>query len=344
MKVIKIILAIIVILAIAAGIWGYGTYKDIYGVNVDLEGKEYDYLYLPTGSDFEQLISILETNHFLKDVDTFKKVAYLKSFSKVKPGKYKILNRMSNNALIGMLRIGDQSPVNITFNHIRTLPQLAGKLSQHIEVDSLTMVGVLLNPEIHKKYGFNQYTFISMFLSNTYEVFWNVSPEALVQRMASEYKSFWNKRRRTKAKQLGLSQSEVATLASIVQLESLKADEQPAIAGVYLNRLKKRMPLQADPTVIYAIGDFSIRRVLKHQLKYPSPYNTYIHTGLPPGPIYISSPSTIDAVLNYEKHNYIYFCAKEDFSGYHNFAKNYRQHLKNARKYQRALSRRKIYN
>jgi UPF0755 protein len=344
MRIFKIILAAIVLLGIGAGIWGYSTYKEIYNSNVDLGNKEYEYLYIPSGSDFDQLISIFESNGFLKDVASFKKVANLKSFAKVKAGRYKVPNHMSNNALIGMLRIGDQSPVNITFNHIRTLPQLAGKLSKNIEVDSLTMANILLDKETHKKYGFNKNTFISMFLANTYEVFWDISPESLLQRMATEYKNFWNKKRKKKARKLGLSQSEVATLASIVQLESLKADEQPTIAGVYLNRLKKRMPLQADPTVIYAIGDFSIRRVLKHQLKYNSPYNTYIHSGLPPGPIYLTSPTTIDAVLDYQKHNYIYFCAKEDFSGYHNFATSYNQHLNNARKYQRALSRRKIYN
>jgi UPF0755 protein len=344
MRILKIILAILLVVGIAAGIWAYSTYKEIYNSNVDLGSKEYAFLYIPSGSNFDDLIQILEEQKFLIDIESFKKIADLKSFSHVKSGKYKVLNNMSNNSLIGKLRIGDQSPVDVTFNHIRTLPQLAGKMCRNIEIDSLEMVNILLDSETHKKFGFNKNTFISMFLANTYEVFWDVKPEALLQRMATEYKTFWNKNRKQKARQIGLSQSEVATLASIVQLESLKTDEQPKIAGVYLNRLKKRMPLQADPTVIFAIGDFSIRRVLKYQLEYNSPYNTYIHTGLPPGPIYLSSPTTIDAVLDHQKHNYIYFCAKEDFSGYHNFATNYNQHLQNARKYQRALSRRKIYN
>lgn len=344
MRIFKILLAFLLLIILIAGIWGYNTYKEIYNSNVDLGHQEYTYLHIPTGSDFGDLSEILKKEDILIDLESFIKVAELKSFSNVKSGRYKVLNQMSNNALIGMLRIGDQSPVRITFNHIRNLPQLAGKVCKNIEVDSLDFVKTLLDPKTHQKYGFNKNTFISMFLANTYEVFWDISQEALLKRMATEYKRFWNRHRREKARRLGLSQSEVATLASIVQLESLKADEQPIIAGVYLNRLKKRMPLQADPTVIFAIGDFSIRRILKHQLKYNSPYNTYIHTGLPPGPIYLSSPATIDAVLDYKKHNYIYFCAKEDFSGYHNFATNYNQHLKNARKYQRALSRRKIYN
>ncbi len=343
MKKIKIVSGIFLIVFLVFGVWGYLIYQAIYKPNVNLKDKEYAYLHIPTGADFEQLVQLLEDSNFLINTEAFKKVAELKSFSKVKSGRYKIYNKMSNNALIGVLRIGDQAPVHLTFNNVRTLPQLAGKISKKIELDSLSLIQTLYDSEVHKKYGFNKETFISMFLANTYEVFWDISADALMRRMATEYKTFWNKKRKSKAKALGLSQSEVATLASIVRLESLKASEQPTIAGVYINRLRKRMPLQADPTVIFAIGDFSIKRVLQHQLKYNSPYNTYLHTGLPPGPIYITSPALIDAVLNYQKHHYLYFCAKEDFSGTHNFATNYREHLVNARKYQRALSKRKIY-
>ena len=242
-----------------------------------------------------------------------------------------------------MLRIGDQTPVNITFNNVRTLPQLAGKISKNLELDSLQLVKHFTSIEVQKKFGFNSATFISMFIANTYQVFWDISIKDLTKRMATEYKSFWTKDRVSKANKLGMSQSEVTTLASIVQLESLKKDEQPKIAGVYLNRLRIGMPLQADPTVIFAVGDFTIKRVLKKYLKINSPYNTYKNKGLPPGPIYLASPNTIDAVLNYKTHKYIYFCAKEDFSGYHSFATNYNQHINNARRYQRALNKRRIY-
>jgi len=343
MKKLKIALILLLIAIAAGGIWSYNTYREIYNSNVDFGTKEFKYLYIPTSSNFNNLIQILESKQLISDIESFKKVANLKSFSKIKSGRYKIMNHMSNNALIGMLRIGDQAPVNITFNNIRTLEQLAGRISRNLEIDSLELAQYILDSKTQKKYGFQKETFISMFIANTYQVFWDISKETLIKRMASEYKQFWNKERRAKARKLGMSQSEVSTLASIVQLESLKKDEQPKIAGVYINRLKRGMPLQADPTVIFATGDFSIKRVLKKHLEINSPYNTYVHKGLPPGPIYLASPSTIDAVLNYKKHNYIYFCAKEDFSGYHSFATNYNQHINNARRYQRALNQRKIY-
>jgi len=341
-KTLKITALILFLALLAGGFWAYQTYQEIYAANVSIN-KESDFLYIPSHSNFDDLISELEEKHYLKDIASFKKVAELKSFSKVKAGRYTIHNKMSNNALINMLRIGDQTPVRITFNHIRTLKQLAGKVSVNIESDSISLVKKLYDKEIQKKYGFNSHTFISMFIANTYELYWNTSAEAFIKRMATEYKAFWNKKRKAKARKLGLSQSEVTTLASIVELESLKNDEKPRIAGVYLNRLRKGMLLQADPTVIFAVGDFNIKRVLKKHLEIDSPYNTYKYKGLPPGPIYLPSVSSIDAVLNYEHHSYIYFCAKEDFSGYHNFAKSYSQHINNARKYQRALNRRRIY-
>ncbi len=343
MKILKIAFLFLLIAVIAGGIWGYSTYKEIYNSNVDFDKTEFKYLLIPTGSNFDDLISILKKGKLVVDIDAFIDVANLKSFENVKSGRYKIQNHMSNNALIGMLRIGDQTPVDITFNHVRTLPQLAGKISQNIEIDSLELVKVLLSEDTQKKYGFNSSTFISMFIANTYQVFWDINTDKLLKRMANEYKRFWNKKRKTQAQRIGLSQSEVATLASIVQMESVKKDEQPKIAGVYMNRLKMGMPLQADPTVIFAVGDFSIKRVLTKQLNIDSPYNTYKYKGLPPGPIYLTSPSTLDAVLNYKKHHYLYFCAKEDFSGYHRFASNYKQHINNARRYQRSLNKKRIY-
>ncbi len=222
---VKIISGILIVVFLVLGVWGYLMYQAIYKPNVNLKDKEYTYLYIPTGTDFEQFMQLLEDSGFLMNTNAFRKVAELKSFSKVKPGRYKIYNKMSNNTLIGILRIGDQAPVHITFNNVRTLPQLAGKLSKKIELDSLTLIQTLYDSEVQKKYGFNKETFISMFLANTYEVFWNISADALMQRMATEYKTFWNSDRKAKAKALGLSQSEIATLASIVQLESLKGKE-----------------------------------------------------------------------------------------------------------------------
>ncbi len=322
---------------------GAVVYQKIFFSNVDLGNKEYYVLTIPTNSTLDDLVEILKKDKVLKNATDFKWTAYLKSFKKVKPGRYYVYNKSSNNSLINMLRIGDQKPVFLTFNNVRNLNQLAGKISRQIELDSLTLSRVLNQPEVQKKYGFNAQTFISMFIANTYEVFWNISAEALIKRMATEYKSFWNSTRKAKAKQLGLSQSQVATLASIVAMESSKPDEYAKIAGVYINRLKKGIPLQADPTIIFALNDYSIKRVLKKHLEIDSPYNTYKYKGLPPGAIYLTQPRLLDAVLNYQVHPYYYFCAKPDFSGYHQFARTYSEHLKNARTYQKALNRKKIY-
>ncbi|HAZ24348.1 MAG TPA: endolytic transglycosylase MltG, partial [Algoriphagus sp.] len=194
-----------------------------------------------------------------------------------------------------------------------------------------------------RKFDFNEETIMSMFIPNTYEVWWNTSPEALFDRMYKEYNDFWTDERKKKAAELGLNPKEVSTLASIVQAESQKKDERAKIAGVYLNRLKLNMPLQADPTLVFALGDFSLKRILNIHKETESPYNTYKYAGLPPGPINLPDINSLDAVLNYEDHDYLYFCAKEDFSGYHAFAKTLSEHNANARRYQAALNAAKIF-
>ena len=340
----KILLALVVIAALIGGLYGYLVYKKINSPNITINKKDNKNLYIPTGSNFDDLLSIIKNKGLIIDIESFKWMAEKKKYiNKVKPGKYKLRDGMSNNEFVNLLRSGNQEPVKVTFNNVRTIEQLAGKVSVNLETDSSQIDNLLKNSEFIKKYGFNKNTIISLFIPNTYEFYWNTSAEEFVSRMAVEYKKFWNEDRKIKAKKLHLSQSEVATLASIVQQETLKSDEKPRVAGVYINRIRKGIPLQADPTVIFAIGNFGIKRVLRKYLKYDSPYNTYLYKGLPPGPICIPNQSSIDAVLNYEKHRYIYFCAKEDFSGYHNFAKTLSQHNANARKYQRALNRRRIY-
>jgi UPF0755 protein len=239
--------------------------------------------------------------------------------------------------LVNLLRSGKQSPVKLGFISVRSLDILAGKAAAYIEADSATLAALLTDPATAQKYGFNQQTFMSMFIPNTYEFYWNTSAEKFVEKMAEEYKNFWNEDRKQKAADIGLSQSEVSTLASIVEAETQKNDEKAKVAGVYMNRLNTGMLLQADPTVVFAAGDFTIQRVLNRHLEINSPYNTYLYAGLPPGPINIPSVSSIDAVLNYERHNYKFFCAKEDFSGYHAFAVTNAQHEVNARKYHQAL-------
>ena len=340
----RIVIIFLLLIFVIIGIYAYLSYKKITNPNVVINKPGAEYFYIPTGSTFDYVVNELYNTGRIKDTASFRWVAKLKKYTnKVKAGRYKLKNGMSNEELVNLLRSGNQEPVKLTFNNIRTIEQLAGRVAKYIEPDSMSLVNIFHDENTIKKYGFNNYTFISMFIPNTYEFYWNTSPEKFVARMAKEYKRFWNKERKNKASKLNLSQSEVATLASIVESETLKPDEMPVVAGVYINRLKRGIPLQADPTVIFANGDFTIKRVLKKHLEKKSPYNTYIHKGLPPGPIRVASPLAIDAVLNYKHHNYIYFCAKEDFSGYHNFARNLREHNANARKYQRALNRRRIY-
>lgn len=321
---------------VITGIW-YVVYKP----NVNIKSETF--LFIKTGSKFQDVLDSLQKNELITNIETFKWVAQQKKYSeKVKPGKYLIKQNMNNNDLVNMLRSGDQVPIHIEFNSIRTAEQLAGRLSKQIEADSASIINILNDTAYIRTKGFDQYNKVSVFIPNTYEIWWNTTAQQLYDKMFKEYKTFWTDKRKSKAKALKLTPNQVIALASIVEQETAKNDEKPRVAGVYLNRLKSNMALQADPTLIFAAGDFSIRRVLNFHKEIDSPYNTYKHTGLPPGPICIPSITTIDAVLNAENHNYIFFCAKEDFSGYHNFAVSYNDHLINARKYQAALNRRKI--
>ncbi|PKP18083.1 MAG: endolytic transglycosylase MltG [Bacteroidetes bacterium HGW-Bacteroidetes-21] len=338
-KWLKILLAVFAILVLGLCITGWSYYKKVFHPNINITKNE-TYLYIPTGSDFDAVMQILQNKGWLINTASFEWVAELKNYpSQVKPGKYKIKKGMSNNDLVNLLRSGRQEPVKVTFNNIRKPEELAGRVASYIEADSISIIDLYRSSEAREEYGFAGDKFFTMFIPNTYEFYWNTSAEDFFERMAKEYKDFWNEERKEKAKRTGLSQSEITILASIVEKESLRRDEQPSIAGVYINRIRTGMLLQADPTVVFAIGDFTIKRVLKKQLEFDSPYNTYIHKGLPPGPICLPQSSTIDAVLNYKDHKYLYFCAKEDFSGYHNFAKNLEQHNLNARKYQAALNK-----
>ena len=221
-----------------------------------------------------------------------------------------------------MLRSGKQDPVMVVFNNMRTLDQLAGRVVRYLESDSAEFADWLTGNELPARYGFEAATFTSMFIPNTYEFFWNTGPEEFTDRMKKEYDKFWDGERDRKAKKMEMTRAEVVTLASIVDEETLFDDENSRVAGVYINRLEKGIPLQADPTLKFALGDFSLERILNEDKKIDSPYNTYKFKGLPPGPISIPSVSAIDGVLQYEKHNYLYFCAKADFSGYHAFARD----------------------
>ncbi len=339
------VLVAIFILMLPALYFVFHYYNQIFKPQtLKIKGK-YTYIYIPTGSNFYAVEKILYENNIILNRQMFEWVAEQKNLSShIHPGKYRIERKISLNRLINLLRSGEQEPVRITINsHIRFVRQIAGIAGKKLETDSTSIMRTVYADNFMETDGFNRYSLLCLFIPNTYEFLWNTSSEQFLNRMKNEYDKFWNKIRLNKAKSLGLKPVEVITLASIVQLETLKPDEKKRVAGVYINRLKKGMLLQADPTVIYANGDFEVRRVTRVMTQIDSPYNTYKNTGLPPGPICVPAISTIDAVLNYEHHNYIYFCAKEDFSGYHNFAKTLSQHNLNARKYQRALNKRKIY-
>ncbi|MEI7596204.1 MAG: endolytic transglycosylase MltG [Bacteroidota bacterium] len=338
----RFVFYILIAIVLVGVVMSYRYYNFIFGSNVKIN-QESTFLYIPTGSDFDDVVSIIEKDNILKDIESFKWLAEKKNYiKKVKAGKYKIKNNWSNNDLIRLLRSGDQTPVKITYSNVRFLSDLAGVLSHNIEPDSIAFKNAFSNPEVFSKYGFNKQNFISMFIPNTYEFFWNTSVEDFIERINKEYKKFWNETRNEKLKKTGLTEVEVSTIASIVEMETIKVDEMPIVAGVYINRYRKGMKLEADPTLKFAVGDFTIKRVLNIHKEVNSPYNTYMYAGLPPGPICLPSVQAIEAVLNYEKHDYLFFCAKPDFSGYHSFAKTNAQHQVNAKLYWNELNKRNI--
>ncbi|MBR5885868.1 MAG: endolytic transglycosylase MltG [Alistipes sp.] len=265
--------------------------------------------------------------------------SHLNLEGRLKVGHYTIKEGMSVISIVRMFVLGEQTPINLVIGEARTLPQLAGKISKQIMADSAAILGVMRNREVKAELGYKHDSLIAMFVPNTYQVYWTVTPDKLLERMKRESNAFWNESRKAKLEAMGMSSYQVMTLASIVYEETKNRGEMPKIAGVYVNRLRKRMPLQACPTVKYAMGDFSLTRILHKHLQTVSPFNTYRNAGLPPAPICIPSVAAIDAVLNYEKSSYLYFCAKPEFDGTHNFAKTLSEHNANSRKYNEALKR-----
>ncbi len=339
----RFVLYSIFILIVAAVILAYQFYKIVLKPNTWVKNEKEVSIYIPTGSDYENLKNKLYSRGVIINRYTFELLAKKKNLpGNIHPGRYIIKNGMNNDELINLLRSGKQTPVKVIFNNIRTRDELAQRIDVQIEPDSAEIANLLNDSTYLKIFGFNPQTILAMFIPNTYEVYWNISARDFMDRMYTEYNKFWNNARRQKADQVGLNAVEVSILASIIEKETNKDDEKPAIAGVYLNRLKYNWRLQADPTVIFAWGDYNIKRVLNAQKEIDSPYNTYQHLGLPPGPICIPSISSIDAVLNRENNNYLFFCAKDDFSGYHVFSSTNEQHIANAIKYRDALDRMNI--
>ena len=333
------------ILSIVVLVFGILIYKQIYTTNLTNVNNDKEFLYIPTGSDFENVVSILEEKKLLINEKSFRWASkQMKYVSNVKPGKYKLKPKMNNKELIALLRSGRQVPVNVTFNNIRTKEQLVQRIGEQIEAKPQAILNLMNDNDYSRKMGFTSENILAMFIPNTYEFFWNTSADKFLQRMKKEYDKYWTPQRLELAQKINYNPIQVSVLASIVQMESNREDEKPVIAGVYINRLKKDWKLEADPTLVFALGDFSISRVLKIYKEIDSPYNTYMYHGLPPGPICLPTMSSLNAVLKYVPHNYMFFCAKDDFSGYHAFASTYDQHLINARKFQKALDRRGIHS
>lgn len=316
-------------------IYGFILIRQIFADNTKFEENEV-YVFVPTDANYEDVKKIVAP--YVEDMNRFDVVANKKSYpTNVKSGRFLFKKGMNSNELINALRLN--LAVNLAFNNQERLEDFAGRIGSQIEADSLSLLASIKDSTFLKENGFNEENVLTMFIPNTYEIFWNTSADKFRDKMIKEYRNFWNEERVEKAKKQGLTPIEATILASIVHKESVKKDERPRIAGVYLNRLHKGMLLQADPTVIYAVkkksNDFKqvIKRVLNKDLTVASPYNTYYTLGLPPGPIAMPDITALEAVLNPEKHNYIYFCASVDRFGYHEFAVTQAEHEQNAKKY-----------
>ncbi len=341
----KFLLVLLVTGSVLAISFTFYFYQVFYSPNTLLETEQSYVLRIPSNATYSQVSKELYDEKVINDAVSFGFVAKVLDYQEaVKSGLYIIEPKMTNLELVRKLRSGDQAPIKLTFNNIRTKEDLAEKISKNLEMDQSQFLELLQDSVYIRQFDFEEETIMGMFIPNTYEVWWDSTPEEIFERMNKEYNRFWNRERQDKARLLGLNPKEVTTLASIVQAESQqKADERPRIAGLYLNRLDRGMYLQADPTLVYALGDFEIKRVLNVHKEIDSPYNTYKNLGLPPGPINLPDINSLEAVLNPEEHNYLYMCAKADFSGYHEFATNLSAHNANARKYQTALNMAKIY-
>ena len=317
--------------------------KVLFGLNI-VPPEKGIILFIPESASYSQAMDSIKAHIPIKHPVVFDWIAKRKNYpANVKPGRYVIKQKISYIEAINMFRSGDQVPVNVTFNNVRTLYDLAGKIGGQISADSVAIIAFLSDSSNYSKDGFTTENIISIFIPDTYQFFWNTRAEDLYSRMLREYRRFWNDERKAKAYDLKMDPAEVSTLASIVDDEAAKGDEKPRIAGVYINRLRRGIPLQADPTIKFALNDFSITRILKRHLRIDSPYNTYKYNGLPPGPIGCPTIEGIDAVLNAEKHDFLYFVAKADFSGYHHFSRTLSEHNRYAAIYQRELNKRKIF-
>jgi len=335
----KIIAAVALLIVLVLGYFAYAKYfKSNTG---NFSGTEF--LYINTGSTYADVIQVIKENNFVRDLACFEEVAKQMDYpNDIHPGRYELREGMGNYSIISILKGGKQRPVKLVINKLRTKRDIIRKFASNLEADSLELEKLFNNNAYLKTFDIDSNQIQCAIMPNTYELYWNTTADKAFEKIARTFQHFWTSERRQKAISLKLKIVEVITIASIVEEETNNNEEKPIIASVYLNRLKKGMALGADPTVKFAVGDFTLKRILKIHTATHSPYNTYLNTGLPPGPICTPSEKSIDAVLNAANTDYLFFCAKEDFSGSHNFAATYAAHLLNAKKYQHALDLRNI--
>ena len=318
--------------------FSFYAYQMVYTPNI-LVDQDDRLLLVKEGDTFKDVQQEIHEGKFAQDLISFSFLAKLMNYDEhIKPGRYLLKRNMSNLRAIQLLKSGAQEPVRITFNNVRLIRELAEKITRNLGMTPEEFEAALIQFSMNNSYGLTKDNILVMFIPNTYQVYYNIVPEALVKRMYQEYENFWTDERKAKAKKIGLTQTEISILASIVQAETIREDEAPTIAGLYMNRLKQGIPLQADPTLVFAVGDFGLMRILNVHKEIDSPYNTYKYAGLPPGPINMPEIRSLEAVLNFQPSDYLYMCAKEDFSGRHNFTSNYQEHMNNAIRYQKALT------
>lgn len=323
-------------------IGGYGVAHH-YLYSQLLAGDEKVYIYVDKDDNVDSVLHKVEAVAEPAAMTGFRKVVSFKDYgSNIKRGRYELNNNASAWSFTNTLLRGEQTPLNVPVPSVRTLDRLAAAVGKKLELDSVTLLNKLTDPAVCKKYGFEPNTIAGMFIPDSYNMYWTVSVDEFLDRMKQEYDKFWNDERKKKAQEIGFTLNEIATLASIVTEETRNTAEKPTIAGLYINRLHKNMLLQSDPTVKFALKDFAAKRIYNRMLTVDDPYNTYKYAGLPPGPIKIPMKEDLEAVLNYQHHDYLYMCAKETFDGTHNYARTLSEHNANAQRYQRALNERGI--
>lgn len=336
--------ALLIVFAFVFASTTFYGYQILFADNVLLD-KPAKVLYIPKGADFKTVVDSLEKGEYLHDRLSFMFLSKLLKYREnVKPGRYEIQTNTNNFELIKMLRNGRQTPLKLTFNNLRTKEDFVKRVARKMSFPASSLMDTLNNADfLTTNYGFNDTTIMTMFIPNTYEVYWTYTVSDLLDFFQNEYNKYWNADRIKKANEIGLTPVQVSIMASIVEAETQKNDEKAKIAGVYMNRYKAGQRLQADPTLVFATGDFSAKRINEYHRYYKSPYNTYRKSGLPPGPINLPSIPSIEAVLNYEQHDYYFFCARPDLTGYHLFSRNFEEHLTVARDYWKSLDKENIH-